>query len=118
MRRRLATVFCLMWMTVGAASAQQDPAQIGARLLQDAAVKAALDAIKAAEPQTLEEQIKLCEVEAPPFKEAKRGQVYAQMLRDIGLVNVRIDKEGNVLGERRGSQSAVGRKPHLVFSAH
>jgi tripeptide aminopeptidase len=97
-----------------AAVAQQDPAQIGPRLLQDSAVKAALDSIKAAEPQTLEDQIKLCEVEAPPFKEAKRAQVYAQMFRDIGLANVRIDKEGNVLGERRGSQP----KPHLVFSAH
>ena len=36
------------------------------------------------------------------------------MFRDIGLANVRVDKVGNVLGERRGSQS----KPHLVFSAH
>jgi tripeptide aminopeptidase len=101
-------------MGVPAAWAQQDPAQIGARLLQDPVVKAALDSIKAAEPQTLEDQIKLCEVEAPPFKEGKRAQVYAQMFRDIGLLNVRIDKEGNVLGERRGSQA----KPHLVFSAH
>ena len=114
MRRRLATLFCVLWMGTSSVWAQQDPAQIGARLLQDAAVKAALDAIKSAEPQTLEEQIKLCEVEAPPFKEAKRAQVFAQMFRDIGLANVRIDKEGNVLGERRGSEL----KPHLVFSAH
>ena len=114
MRRRLATLFCVLWMGTSSVWAQQDPAQIGARLLQDAAVKAALDAIKSAEPQTLEEQIKLCEVEAPPFKEAKRAQVFAQMFRDIGLANVRIDKEGNVLGERRGNEV----KPHLVFSAH
>ena len=114
MRCRLATVFCATWVCAAAAFAQQDPAQIGARLLQDAAVKAALESIKAAEPQTLEDQIRLCEVEAPPFKETKRAQVYAQMFRDIGLANVRIDKEGNVLGERRGSQP----KPHLVFSAH
>ena len=82
--------------------------------MQDAAVKAALEAIKAAEPQTLEDQIRLCEVEAPPFKETKRAQLYAQMFRDAGLTNVRIDKEGNVLGERRGTQP----RPHLVFSAH
>ena len=77
-------------------------------------MKAALEWIKAAEPQTLEEQVGVCEVEAPPFKEAKRGQLVAQMFKDIGLANVRIDKEGNVLGEKRGAQA----RPHLVFSAH
>ena len=96
------------------AFAQQDAANIGARLMQDQAVRAALDAIKAAEPQTLEDQVRVCEVEAPPFKETKRAQLYAQMFRDIGLQNVRIDKEGNVLGEKRGAQA----RPHLVFAAH
>ena len=32
----------------------------------------------------------------------------------VGLTNVRIDREGNVLGERRGRAA----RPHLVFSAH
>jgi tripeptide aminopeptidase len=94
--------------------AQQDAATVGARLMHDGAIKAALDSIRAAEPQTIEDQVRLCEVEAPPFKEAKRAQLYAQMFRDAGLQNVRIDKEGNVLGERRGSQP----RPHLVFAAH
>ena len=39
-------------------------------------------------------------VEAPPFKEGNRAEVYAAMFRDAGLKNVRIDAEGNVLGER------------------
>ena len=95
-------------------SAQQDAAQLGARLLQDAAIKAAVDGVRAAEPQTIEDQVRLCEVEAPPFKEAKRAALYAQMFKEVGLTNVRIDKEGNVLGERRGTSS----RPHLVFSAH
>ena len=56
----------------------------------------------------------MCEVEAPPFKEAKRAEVYAQMFREAGLQNVRIDKEGNVLGDRPGAQP----RPRLVFSAH
>lgn len=96
------------------AYAQQDAGTVGARLLQDAAVRSALDAIRAAEPQAIEDQVRLCEVEAPPFKEARRAQLYAQMFREAGLQNVRIDKEGNVLGERRGIQA----RPHLVFSAH
>jgi tripeptide aminopeptidase len=97
-----------------AAYAQQDAANIGSKLMADAAVKAAVDAIKASEPQTIEDQVRLCEVEAPPFKEAKRAEVYAKMFRELGLQNVRIDKEGNVLGDRPGAQP----RPHLVFSAH
>ena len=76
------------------------------KLMQDAAVKAAVEAIRAAEPQTIEDQIRLCEVEAPPFKETKRAEVYAQMFREAGLQNVRIDKEGNVLGDRPGRAAA------------
>ena len=80
----------------------------------DAAVKTALDWIKNAEPQTIEDQVRICEVEAPPFKEAKRAEVYARLFREAGLQNVRIDKEGNVLGDRPGTQP----RPRLVFSAH
>jgi tripeptide aminopeptidase len=109
-------VFALVALVIGAgtAHAQQDAANIGARLLQDASIKAAVEGLRASEPQTIEDQIRLCEVEAPPFKEKKRAELYAQMFKEIGLTNVRIDKEGNVLGERRGTSP----KPHLVFSAH
>jgi len=93
----------------------QDAAQsIGPRLLQDAAVKAAVEAIRADEPRTLDDQVRICEVEAPPFQESKRGEMYAQLLREAGLTNVRTDKEGNVLGELTGAQP----RPHLVFAAH
>ncbi len=96
------------------ASAQQDAANLGTKLMADATVKAAVEAIRAAEPQTVEDQVRLCEVEAPPFKEQNRAEVYARMFREAGLQNVRIDKEGNVLGDRPGSQP----RPRLVFSAH
>ena len=96
------------------AFAQQDAANIGAKLTADAAIKTALEWIRNAEPQTIDDQIRLCEVEAPPFKEAKRAEVYARLFREAGLQNVRIDKEGNVLGDRPGTQP----RPRLVFSAH
>ena len=112
-RSGFVVLITLLFVTT-AAEAQQDAANIGARLLQDKAIQAALDAIKTAEPQTIEDQIRVCEVEAPPFKEAKRAQLYAQMFRDIGLQNVRIDKEGNVLGEKRGAAA----RPHIVLAAH
>ena len=111
---RLCLVFALTLGGAPDAFAQQDAANIGARLIGDAAVKTALDWIKNAEPQTIEDQVRVCEVEAPPFKEAKRAEVYARLFRDAGLQNVRIDKEGNVLGDRPGTQP----RPRLVFSAH
>lgn len=112
--RYLVLAGILVAAASGPVFAQQDAGNVGARLLNDAAVKTALEAIRAAEPQTIEDQVRLCEVEAPPFKEAKRADVYARMFREAGLQNVRIDKEGNVLGDRPGSQP----RPRLVLSAH
>ena len=112
MTRCLVLSFVLC--SAAAAFAQQDAANIGAKLMADGAIKAAVEAIKASEPQTIEDQIRLCEVEAPPFKETKRAEAYAKMFRELGLQNVRIDKEGNVLGDRPGSQP----RPRLVFTAH
>lgn len=94
--------------------AQQAATDVGARLLQDARVKAALDAARADEGRTIAEQVEICEVEAPPFKESKRAELYARKFRELGLQNVRIDKVGNVLGERPGA----ARRPHLVLAAH
>lgn len=114
MIRVLSPVLVLLLVSAQSSWAQNDAAKIGARLLQDAGVKAALAAVRAAEPQTLEDQARICEAEAPPFKEEKRGELYAQMFRDAGLTNVRIDKVGNVLGEHTGAQP----RPHLVLAAH
>jgi tripeptide aminopeptidase len=94
-------------------SAQEGP-DVGARLMQDDAVRAAVDAARADEPRTIDDQVRLCEIPAPPFKEGTRANAYADAFRAAGLTNVRIDREGNVLGDRRGRAA----RPHLVFSAH
>jgi tripeptide aminopeptidase len=109
-------VFCIACFALflGGLSAQERPTELGAALLQMPAVRAAMDTARAIEPQLIEDQIRLCEVEAPPFEEAKRAQLYAQMLRDAGLKNVRIDAEGNVIAERPGRQP----RPNVVLSAH
>jgi acetylornithine deacetylase/succinyl-diaminopimelate desuccinylase-like protein len=96
------------------AFAQQSAANLGGKLVQDAAVKAALAAARADEARTLAEQVEICEVEAPPFKEARRGELYARKFRELGLQNVRVDKAGNVLCERPGSAA----RPHCVLAAH
>src|SRR5687767_9756952 len=115
-RRRVLSMTFVAWTFAIAAPAlaQQDAQNIGGKLMADPAIKAAVEAIRVAEPQTIEDQVRICEVEAPPFKEAKRAEMYARMFREAGLQNVRIDKEGNVLGDRPGAQP----RPRLIFSAH
>ena len=95
------------------ARAQLGP-DAGERLMQDAVVRAALQAARDDEPQTLADQVRLCEIPAPPFREGERARAYADALRASGLRNVRLDREGNVLGERPGQAA----RPRLVFSAH
>ncbi|MGH9349199.1 MAG: M20/M25/M40 family metallo-hydrolase [Vicinamibacterales bacterium] len=77
-------------------------------------MRAAVQAAKEDEAQTIEDQVRLCEIPAPPFKETARGAAYAEAFRALGLKSVRVDQEGNVLGERPG----LAARPHLVFSAH
>lgn len=97
------------------ANAPQAPAPgIGEELLKDPAVKSAIDRVRKEESQLIEEQVRLCEIPAPPFKETARAEAYRQAFQALGLKNVRIDKVGNVLGERPGAAP----RPHVVFSAH
>jgi len=74
----------------------------------------ALERITAAEPRTIERQIEICEIPAPPFEEEVRAESYRRSLASAGLEDVRIDEVGNVLGVRRG----VGDGPRVVISAH
>lgn len=105
----------LMWLgALGAALGQDRASDIGERLLKMPEVKSAIDAARAREAQLIEEQIRLCEIPAPPFAETKRAEAYKKLFEDLGLQRVRIDKVGNVLGERPG----LAARPHLVFSAH
>jgi len=84
------------------------------RLIADPAIRQLLEAVRRSEPDTIRDQIRLCEIPAPPFGEAARGLAYAAAMREAGLANVRVDAEGNVLGESPGRSS----RPHLVLSAH
>jgi hypothetical protein len=85
-----------------------------ARLFEDPAVKAALDAIKRDEPHFIEGQIRMCEIPAPPFHEDARGNELERLFKQMGLQDVRIDKAGNVIGVRPGAAE----RPNLLFQAH
>jgi acetylornithine deacetylase/succinyl-diaminopimelate desuccinylase-like protein len=64
--------------------------------------------------QVLADLVRITETPAPPFKEAERAALFAQMLRDAGIKDVTIDAEGNVLGLRPGREAG----PVFVVSAH
>jgi acetylornithine deacetylase/succinyl-diaminopimelate desuccinylase-like protein len=88
----------------------QDPAA----LMQDTTIKAALEAAQKNEPHFIEEQIRVCEIPAPPFKEEARGKEFERIFKQMGLKDVRIDKAGNVIGVRPGASA----HPNLLFQAH
>src|SRR5687768_17015610 len=96
--------------TAFAAAALAQPSPIAQR----SNVRAALDYVKRIEPQTLDEQARICEIPAPPFEERIRAEYFQKRFVELGLKDVRIDKEGNVLGMRPGKAAT----PLLVFSAH
>src|SRR5271170_7304888 len=94
----------------GTLLAAQDPAA----LMREPAVKAALDAVKRNEPHFIDEQVRICEIPAPPFHEEARGKELERLFKGLGLENVHIDKAGNVIGTRPGASA----HPNLVFQAY
>ena len=118
MKRPIAITFLVLFsldaFVIGRVPAQERAPTIGERLLQDAPLKVALDAVKRNEPRVIEDQVRLCEIPAPPFKEERRAQALREAFQTLELSNVRIDRAGNVIGERAG----LGSRPNVVFSAH
>ncbi|MBA3559962.1 MAG: M20/M25/M40 family metallo-hydrolase [Gemmatimonadaceae bacterium] len=92
------------------ALASQDAAAIRAT----PRIRAALDSIRAHNAWTIAQQISICQIPAPPFNESKRGLELRRRFQALGLTNVRIDSEGNVIGERTGT----GDGPTVVISGH
>jgi tripeptide aminopeptidase len=89
-------------------------AQDAARLAEDPTVKAALAAAQHNEDHFIDEQVRICEIAAPPFHEEVRGKELERLFKQAGLENVRIDKVGNVIGVRPGASA----HPNVVFAAH
>ena len=77
-------------------------------------VKEALAAILRDEKITLADQIAITEVEAPPFHEDERAKDLVRRFQALGLTDVTIDQEGNVIARRPGT----GNGPTLVLGAH
>lgn len=108
--KKLSLVLCVFTLVTNPQAQSDDLTKI----LAAPQVRRALEFIKAYEPKTIEEQIRTCEIPAPSFKEQKRAEYYKQRFTELGLKNIRIDREGNVIGERPGANSATS----LVLAAH
>jgi tripeptide aminopeptidase len=107
----LAGGICALVPALAHTQPASDP---GPSLMRRADVRAALESVRNDEPRTIEDQVRLCEIPAPPFKEADRARAYADAFRAAGLRSVILDAAGNVIGERPGRTA----RPNIVISAH
>ncbi len=80
---------------------------------RDPAVQRALAAMQQHQAWTLEQQISICEIPAPPFKEAARAEEFRRRLVALGYANTRIDREGNVIAEL-----GQGNGPTVMVAGH
>jgi tripeptide aminopeptidase len=85
------------------------------RILASPAFKTAASTIGKEHGRIVEDGIKLTEIPAPPFKEEARAKAFEKMFKEVGLADVKIDEEGNVLGIRKGAR---GDGKFVVVSAH
>ena len=99
--------------TNSATAPQGDGISVG-ELLQLPDIAAAMTTIFDLESDwAIDRLITLTEIPAPPFGEQKRAEAFAQMLRDVGIRDVKIDAAGNVIGRRKG-----GGGPTVMLAAH
>ena len=114
MRRLILSVAVFVGLALSSGAAQRGTEPDIAKLRQDPAVTAALEWIPRAEARVIEDQVELTEIPAPAFKEGPRAEAVRRKFVEAGLKNVRVDKVGNVLGERPG----MSPRPAVVIAAH
>ena len=108
---RILTLALLLVAFTGTPAAQTENVQ---RVLADPKFQAAQEFVAKDHDRLVREIIQITEIEAPPFKEAKRAKAFMEMLRQSGLSNVETDAEGNVIGFRKGA----GTGPLIAIAAH
>ncbi len=112
--KRALVCVILLAMPVRSVASPHAPRQAqGSRLIDNARVRAAFDWFTPNISWINDQQARLTEIPAPPFKEAQRAAAVKELLAEAGLT-VQIDKTGNVIGELRG----VNEKEIVVVAAH
>ncbi|MDC1119461.1 M20/M25/M40 family metallo-hydrolase, partial [Gammaproteobacteria bacterium] len=121
LRRLLSSCALAVGCFAQVGSAQQDTIAIDDSVrrgfdavLSDPRVVSALAELKVREPEAIQEQFRLTEIPAPPFKEDRRAAYFLEQLKARGLEDAYLDAEGNAIGVRKGS----GNGPLLLIAAH
>jgi acetylornithine deacetylase/succinyl-diaminopimelate desuccinylase-like protein len=113
-RVKLAAISCIfLSMATLSARATDDPL---AKLAGDPACARGLQWIDKSAAWSTDQQIRLTEIPAPEFDEARRGEALKELFAANGF-QVRTDKTGNVIGERPGS-SSDGANSVILLAAH
>jgi tripeptide aminopeptidase len=94
----------------GNATAQND----ATTTINDPGVKRAMAAIQSWNSWIIDNQISICEIPAPPFKEQARGIEFRKRMIALGYANTKIDTAGNVIAERAGT----GGGPTIMIAGH
>src|SRR5262245_11365000 len=95
-------------------SVKTSPAQTIRDLFASRNVIAALDFFTADAAEINRQHIEICTIPSGPFQEQRRAEYLRDKFLQLGLTEVDIDAEGNVIGLARGSSL----EPLLVVSAH
>lgn len=102
MRRLLAV------LVIPAALLAQQPSADAPALVK------ALAVLKTDNAWTVEKQVALCEIPAPPYKEMERSKAFQKEMIAIGYANTRIDELGNVIAEVPGTAKG----PTVLLEGH
>ncbi|HEY3287688.1 MAG TPA: M20/M25/M40 family metallo-hydrolase [Gemmatimonadaceae bacterium] len=78
------------------------------------ALARALAQLKTDNAWTLQKQVALCEIPAPPFKEQARGLAFQKEMLALGYADAHVDQVGNVVAELAG----VSKGPTVVIAGH
>lgn len=103
--------------SAGAAQPGDAPLKSVRRIVEGPGFKAAVRQMDADYERTVADIVTLTEIPAPPFKEERRARAYLDMLKAVGLSDVEMDAEGNVMGVRAGTATS-GKGPFVVIAAH
>lgn len=82
--------------------------------VNDPGIQRAFAAIQSWNNWIIDNQVSICEIPAPPFKEQARGAEFRKRLIALGYRDTRIDTAGNVIAERAGS----GGGPTIMIAGH
>src|SRR6195256_3306055 len=115
-RTFIPLIIALVFGVVSPTAAQTADSLVNG-IITNAKFKDATAFLERDQERFVRELITLTEIPAPPFKEKARAAAYLELLRGLGLSEVEMDAEGNVMGIRRGTANAAD-TPMLAVLAH